>query len=177
MTNLQFTNYWKHFHGECRRLGLTIIAGHTGRYEGCDYTIIGGGVMYALGEESRYLTSAMAQPGDDIVLTKGAAIETTAVLAISFPRTVRKAIGANLYDKARAYVRKVSTVDDSLSAVSIGVHQHGVTAMHDATEGGVIAAVFELSSASGLGAELDLTAISVSPETDEIWNQSFEFVE
>jgi len=48
------------------------------------------------------------------------------------------------------------------------VHQNGVTAMHDATEGGVIAATFELAHASGLGAELDLPAIPISPETSEI---------
>jgi hydrogenase maturation factor len=168
MTNSMFANYWKHFHDECKKLGLAIIGGHTGRYQGCDYTVIGGGVMYAIGPEERYLTSSMGQPGDELILTKGAAVETTAVLARAFPKTVRKAIGANLFAKARGYLHKVSTVDDSLAAVSIGVHQNGVTAMHDATEGGVIAAAFELAHASGRGAELDLSAIPVSAETNAI---------
>ena len=168
MTSAVFANYWKHFHDECKKVGLAIIGGHTGRYQGCDYTVIGGGVMYAIGGEERYLTSSMGQPGDDLILTKGAAIETTAVLARAFPKTVRKAIGANLFAKARGYLHKVSTVNDSLTAVSIGVHQNGVTAMHDATEGGVIAAAFELAHASGRGAELDLSAISVSPETNAV---------
>jgi hydrogenase maturation factor len=163
-----FADYWKHFHGECKKLGLAIIGGHTGRYPGCDYTVIGAGVMYAFGEEERYLTSSMGCAGDDIVLTKGVAIETTAVLARAFPKTVRKAVGANLFAKACGYLRRVSTVQDSLTAASVGVHESGVTAMHDATEGGVIAAVFELAHASSLGAELDLSAIPVSPETNEI---------
>lgn len=124
--------------------------------------------MYALGPESDYLTSQMGETGDDIMLTKGAAIETTAVLSRSFPRTVRRAIGTRLYELARAYLRNVSTVKDSLTAVSVGVHHEGVTSMHDATEGGVLAAVCELSDAAGLGAELDLTAIPVSQETEEI---------
>jgi hydrogenase maturation factor len=110
----------------------------------------------------------MGQPGDDIILTKGAAIETTAVLARSFPKTVRKALGADLFGKARAYLHKVSTVSDSLTAVSVGVHQNGVTAMHDATEGGVVAAAFELAHASKLGAELVLSEIPISQETQEI---------
>jgi hydrogenase maturation factor len=168
MSSATFANYWKWFHDECKKLGLAIIGGHTGRYQGCDYTVIGGGVMYAIGGAERYLTSAMGQPGDDIILTKGAAIETTAVLARSFPKTVRRAVGANLFAKALAYLHKVSTVNDSLTAVSVGVHQNGVTAMHDATEGGVIAAAFELSHACRLGAELVLSAIPVSPETNEI---------
>ena len=37
--------------------------------------------------------------------------------------------------------------------------------MHDATEGGVIAAVLELANASRLGAVLDLDSISISEET------------
>jgi len=168
MPNRLFANYWKSFHYECKRLGLTIIGGHTGRYEGCDYTVIGAGVMYAIGLEERYLISSMAQPGDDIILTKGAAIETTAVLARTFPKAIRKVLGENLFEKARTYLHQVSTVKDCLTATSMGVHEKGVTAMHDATEGGVMAAVFELASASNLGAELDLDAVPISPETEGI---------
>jgi hydrogenase maturation factor len=168
MTSAAFASYWRCFHDECKKLGLAIIGGHTGRYQGCDYTVIGGGVMYTIGGDERYLTSNMGQPGDDIILTKGAAIETTAVLARSFPKTVRKALGADLFGKARAYLHKVSTVSDSLTAVSVGVHQKGVTAMHDATEGGVVAAAFELAHASRLGAELVLSEIPISQETQEI---------
>ena len=168
MTNAQFTEYWKNFHRECKKLGLAIIGGHTGRYEGCGYTVIGGGSMFAIGSEENYLTSGMGKAGDDIILTKGAAIETTAVLARSFPKTVRRAIGTEAFLKARAYLHKVSTVADSLTAVSVGVHEDGVTAMHDVTEGGVIAAAIELAHASQLGAGIDLPAIPISVETYEI---------
>jgi hydrogenase maturation factor len=168
MSNREFARYWTCFHGECRRLGLAIIGGHTGRYQGCDYTVIGGGMMYSIGAKNRYLTSSMGKKGDDIILTKGAAIETTAVLTRAFPKTVRKALGEELFERAHAYLRRVSTVDDALAAASVGVHENGVTAMHDATEGGVIAAAFELANASGCGAELDLSAIPISHETEEI---------
>lgn len=168
MTDVAFESYWKALHTECVRLGVAIVGGHTGRYPGCDYSVIGGGVLYAMGPETCYLTSAMARPGDDIVLTKGVAVETTAVLASAFPKTVRKAIGPTLFQNARRYLRKVSTVKDALTAASIGVHGDGVTAMHDATEGGVVAAVVELVTASNLGAELDFSSVSISPETDEL---------
>jgi hydrogenase maturation factor len=168
MSNSEFANYWTCFHNECRKLGLAIIGGHTGRYEGCDYTVIGGGVMYAIGAEDRYLTSRMGRTGDDLILTKGAAIETTAVLARSFPKTVKKALGARLFARAQSYLSKVSTVKDALTAVSVGVHQNGVTSMHDATEGGVIAGILEVTAAAGLGAELDLSSIPISQETGEV---------
>lgn len=168
MKDSAFSDYWTSFHNECSRLGLAIIGGHTGRYQGCDYTVIGGGIMYAIGDEGRYLISSMGEANDDIILTKGAAIETTAVLTRSFPRTVRRALGTRLFEQAKRYLRKVTTVNDALTAASVGVHQEGVTSMHDATEGGVLAAVSELTNAAKLGAELDLQSIPIAQETEEI---------
>ena len=168
MSNQLFAEYWKAFHAECKTLGVAIVGGHTGKYQGCGYSIIGGGVMYTVCDEGRYLTSEMASSGDDIILTKGVAVETTAILTRAFPRTIKKVLGARLFEKAWRYLSKVSTVKDALIAASVGIHRDGVTAMHDATEGGVIAAVLELANASGLGTELDVDKISISDETREI---------
>jgi hydrogenase expression/formation protein HypE len=168
MGNDQFADYWKAFHAECKKLGLAIVGGHTGKYQGCGYSIIGGGVMHTVCYEDQYLTSEMARSGDDVILTKGAAIETTAILTRAFPRKIKRVLGSRLFEKARGYLFKVSTVKDALTAASVGIHQNGVTAMHDATEGGVIAAVLELTNASGLGVEIDLDMIPISEETREI---------
>lgn len=168
MTNHQFATYWKAFHAECKKLGLAIVGGHTGKYQGCGYSIIGGGVMYSICDENQYLTSEMALSGDDMILTKGAAVETTAILARSFPRTIKKALGPKLFEQARGYLFKVSTVKDALGAASVGIHRNGVTAMHDATEGGVVAAVLELANASGLGVEVNIDEIPISDETRQI---------
>ncbi len=122
----------------------------------------------AIGPEDHYVTSSMARNGDDVVLTKGAAIETTAVLTRTFPHRVRKTLGSTLFDKAWNYFYKVSTVADALTASSIGVRHRGVTAMHDATEGGVIAGLIELATASRLGLMVDLEQIHVSEETEAL---------
>jgi len=163
-----FADYWKAFHRECRALGISVVGGHTGRYEGCGYTVIGGGVMCAIGPESEYLTSGMAQVGDDVTITKGAAIETTAILTRVFPRTIRRVLGRELFGEAWRYIRKVSTVQEALVAASTGVHRNGVTAMHDATEGGAIAGFIELATASRLGIEVDLDSVPISEETNRI---------
>jgi hydrogenase maturation factor len=165
LSDTNFARYWRSFHKECKKLGLSIVGGHTGRYPGVDYTIVGGGVVMATGPEDRYLTSSMAGDGDDVMLTKGAAIETTAVLTRVFPHRVEKALGARLFDKACNYLCRVSTVEDALTAASLGVRRRGVTAMHDATEGGVIAGMIELTTASNLGLVVDLEEIQVSEET------------
>ena len=168
MTGDQFSKYWRGFEREWKKLGLSIIGGHTGRYPGLDYSIIGGGFVMATGSRDHYLTSAMAKSGDDLILTKGAAIETTAILTRTFPRKTLNAIGQRLFDKAHEYLAKVTTVEDALTAASVGVRERGVTAMHDATEGGVIAGLIELATASGLGAIVNLDDIQVSEETREI---------
>src|SRR3989442_6806066 len=162
LSEASFAKYWRSFHRECKKLGLSIIGGHTGSYPGIDYTIVGGGVVMAIGPEDHYLTSSMARNGDDVVLTKGAAIETTAVLTRLFPRKVGKALGSRLFDKAWNYLYKVSTVAEALAASSIGVRHRGVTAMHDATEGGAIGGLIELTRASGLGLMVDWGEIHVS---------------
>lgn len=168
LNDVQFAKYWRAFDREWKKLGLSIIGGHTGRYPGLDYTIIGGGFVMAIGPSDRYLTSTMANTGDDIVLTKGAAIETTAVLAHSFPTKVRKRLGERLFDRAHSYLKKVTTVEDAMNAIKVGVRNQGVTAMHDATEGGVIAGIIELATASELGAVVNVDDIKTSEETREI---------
>jgi hydrogenase maturation factor len=165
MGNSQFALFWKAFHNECKKLGISIIGGHTGKYPGIDYSVIGGGVLLATGSDKKYLTSSMAHPGDEVILTKGAAIETTAVLTRTFPKRVKKALGPKLFALAWNYLGKTSTVRDALTASSIGVRRDGVTAMHDATEGGVIAGIIELTTASDLGLVVDLEEIQVSEET------------
>jgi len=165
MGNSQFALFWKAFHNECKKLGISIIGGHTGRYPGINYSVIGGGVLLATGSEKKYLTSSMANSGDEVILTKGAAIETTAVLTRTFPRRVRKTLGPELFTLAWNYLGKTSTVKDALTASSIGVRRDGVTAMHDATEGGVIAGLIELASASDLGMIVDLESIPISEES------------
>lgn len=160
--------YWEGIHRACKELGVAIVGGHTGRFVGCDYTIMGGGFMIALGPEEKYLTSSMAQTSDVLLLTKGAAIATTGILAYAFPNTIERKLGGKFLKQAQNYLHKSSTVKDALTAASVGVREEGVTAMHDVTEGGVLGGIFELISASGMGAKIDKTTIQVSEETRQI---------
>ena len=54
-------------------------------------------------------------------------------------------------------------MEDALAAASVGLRKGGVWAMHDATEGGVRNAVWEMAQASGLGVEVDLSKTYVDP--------------
>ena len=165
LSDNMLTQYWKSFHLACRKLGLSIVGGHTGRFEGCDYSVIGGATFWAFCGRGEYVTSMMAQDGDDLILTKSAGFGATAVLTRAFPRTTKRALGRSLFDKAWTYFSRSNTVTDAVCAASGGIHDRGVTAMHDATEGGVITALMELASASRLGGTVYLDDIPIPEET------------
>ena len=168
LSNNLLTAYWKSIHQSCKNLGLSIVGGHSGRFEGCDYSVVGGATMWTTARKNEFLTSGMAQSGDDLIFTKSIAYGATSILTRAFPRTVRKYLGQPLFERAWKYLQGANTVNDSLAAVRAGIHQHGVTAIHDVTEGGSLAAIDEMARASKLGGTVDLERIPISEETELI---------
>lgn len=159
--------YLKAVGRECKRLGIAIAGGHTGRYAGSGYTVVGGGTMLGVCGEDSYVTPAMAGEGDAVLITKGAPIGATAVLAASFPEVVEARAGSRVLRKARARMRDCSTVADAAAAARVGLRSR-VTAMHDATEGGVLGAASELSSACGLPVFVDAEKVQVPEECEAV---------
>jgi len=165
----EFERYARAVGEECGRLGISIVGGHTGRYPGSDYSIVGGGMMMGLAEDDGYLTPRMMRAGDVILMTKGAAIEATAVLSLAFPQKTEKALGSSrMAEKARACLRLCSTVDDALTVSAVGIRDAGITSMHDATEGGVLGALYEMALSSGRELSVDRDCIHVSEESSAV---------
>jgi hydrogenase maturation factor len=138
-------------HRAARELGMAIVGGHTGFYPGFAAPTIGGITVFAVARKGEYVTPAGARPGDDIVLTKGPAIETAGLLAVLREEELLGKYPPALVERAKALTRAISVVGDALAAMAAG----GVTAMHDATEGGVAGGLFEIAAASGVGMEVD----------------------
>ena len=103
-----------------------------------------------------------------IIMTKGVAIATTAILSRVFPETIKKTYGEPFLEKAKLYLQKFSVVDDALTAASVGLRNNGISAMHDVTEGGLLGALYELSQASNIGLEVDLSSVIVPEEAKKI---------
>lgn len=158
------TSLWDAFHRACADLGVAVITGHTARYDGCAYPMVGGATCVALGPEDAYITPTMARPGDKIVVTKGAAIEATALFAATFPDRLTEALGADVVRDADALFEQMTVVPEARVAASFGLRDRGVTTMHDATEGGVLGGLLEVALASDTGMRIDLDAIPVRPE-------------
>ena len=163
MKRAELEQVWETVHRECDRLGIAIVAGHTGRYGGCAYPMVGGATIWGFAPKDAYLTPAMAAPGDEVLLTKGPAIEASALFATSFREELAGAYGEAFAREADSLFEQMTVVEDALTAASVGLRDKGVTAMHDATEGGVWGGLAEIATASGIGLRIEEPAIPLPP--------------
>jgi hydrogenase maturation factor len=164
ITDEELATMWAAFSRTCDDLGIAIVTGHTARYDGCTWPMVGGAVCLASGPEDRFVTPQMARPGDRIVVTKGAAIEATALFAATFPGRLAEALGEETVRAADALFERMTVVPEATAARVFGLREDGVTSMHDATEGGVLGGLHEVAVASEVGLRVELDAIPVRPE-------------
>jgi hydrogenase expression/formation protein HypE len=164
VTDEELTTLWDAFHRTCRDIGIAVVTGHTARYEGCAWPMVGGAVCMAAGPEDRYVTPKMARPGDAIVVTKGAGIEATALFAATFPERLARNLGEDVVKAADALFERMTVVPEAAVAREFGLRDEGVTSMHDATEGGVLGGLTEVASASGVGMRVQQARIPLRPE-------------
>jgi len=146
MTEDELIRMWKAVDSECKALGITVVTGHTARYAGCNYPMVGGATVFGIGKK-KDLIIPKVKVGDLIIISKGPAIETTGLMAAYFPKFLEAKYGKDVVKKAQAVYYQMSTVKDALVAASVG----GVTAMHDATECGVFGGLYEMAAHSKVG--------------------------
>ena len=148
-----------------KELEIAIVGGHTEVTPGLKRPIVAG-FMIGEAEKDKFVTSSGALPGDKIILTKGVAIEGTAILATERGKEFSNLLDKDLIEKAKKYKWRISVVEDALTAVEVG----GVTAMHDPTEGGVLGGLHEIADASKTGFAVQEEKIRkmISEETRKI---------
>jgi len=156
--------YLTAMHEEWGRLQVAVVAGHTGRYEGCDLTIVGAGTLIGIGDEGRYLGPMFVQDSDVVIVTKGCAIETTAIAARLFPQKLLPVLDEPGLERARGFLSQVSVVEDCRALIHIGVRERGVGCLHDATEGGVLGGLIELARAAGRDVRVERARIPLAAE-------------
>ncbi|WP_162418663.1 AIR synthase family protein [Cyclobacterium roseum] len=153
-----FKTYWEHIHTFCQKIGMAITGGHTGFVAGQNSTIAGGGTFISILPADQALTADKAQAGEVLLVTKSAAISSSAILAMSFPETIQNRIGRERYVEACDAFYDTSSLQDGLEAKGTA---SDVTAMHDVTEGGILGAIYELATAAGCGVHLDKNKLPV----------------
>ena len=168
MTKEQLVIVWDTIHKECEKLGISVITGHTARYENCNYPMVGGATIIGVGRKDEYVTPRLAKAGDKIIITKGPAIEASGIFATMFPNLLEKQFGKDFSKKAQKIFYLMSVVEDAMTAVKVGVRENGVTAMHDATECGIWGGLYEVAQAAGLGVRVEKEKIVVEDCVPEI---------
>ncbi|MHB1413800.1 MAG: AIR synthase family protein [Chloroflexota bacterium] len=143
-------------------LGVEVLGGHTEVTPALPSLIIS---LTAIGRARKdsYVTSAGARPGDDILMSKWAALEGTSILANDFAALLEPRLGPECLERAQNLVRQISVVREGLLAA-----RNGATALHDATEGGILGALYEMAEASGIGVEIWPESIPMLPDTRDI---------
>jgi hydrogenase expression/formation protein HypE len=139
--------------GACRDLNIAVVGGHTEITHDLHRPIVVGCMLGEV-EKDRLVRTGGAQPGDVILLTKGAPIEATAIIAREKRAELEGMFPAPFLDRCANYLHEpgISVVREARLAVDAG----GVTSMHDPTEGGVVTALWELADACGCAVEVDL---------------------
>ena len=146
----------------CRELGVTLCGGHTEITRGLDRPIV---VGQMLGEvaKSKLVRKESQRPGDVVLLTRGIAIEGTAILAREKGPTLSRKLPAKTLRRARRLLFRpgISVVRDAMLA-----QRHGeIHAMHDPTEGGLASGLFELAKAGGVGLRIWRDKVPILEET------------
>ncbi|MBI1885033.1 MAG: hydrogenase expression/formation protein [Chloroflexi bacterium] len=150
----------------CEGMGVALVGGHTEITHRLERPVVVGAMLGEV-ERERLVTCAGARPGDALILTKGIAIEGTAVLAREAEAGLR-ALGVSdaTVAAAKQYVFEpgISVVKEAAAACRAA----RIHAMHDPTEGGLATALYELAAASQASVEVDAGKVRVLPATQEV---------
>ncbi len=122
-------------------------------------TVVGVGTV----EAGELIQSSGARPGQDVVLTNWIGVE-------GMLRILREKEEALSRRFVPAFIKQIQDMKKYLLASEElrMAKEYGVSAMHQITEGGILAALWNLTEASGTGIKVDLKKISIKQETIEV---------
>lgn len=143
---------------------IEILGGHTEVTDAVCKPVIS---ATAIGKtrNRKILSTGGAKAGEDIVMTKWAGTEGTAILAKEWEEKLKAHLSCEELQRAQD-MKDCLSVRREAEIASL----HGATALHDATEGGILGAVWEVAECSGLGVDVFMENIPVKEETKKICN-------
>ena len=143
--------------GECHKLGIEVIGGHTEVTFGLDRPLIIGAMWGDIAKD-RLVTTMGGKPGDALLITKGIVLEGAAIIAHEKEaELLAKGIDPEIIARGKRFLHDpgISVVPEALL-----IHEKfSVHAMHDPTEGGLAMGVVEMVANSNCGVVLDYDKI------------------
>lgn len=168
MDRSEFAAFWEGLTTECADLGVAVVTGHTAQYPAASYPWVGATTVFGVGDHADVIRPDGARPGDDLVVTEGPAVETAGLLSTLFPEEFA-ALGAETVADAQACLDRTGVTRDARAAVTAAREAHGdtlaapISAMHDATEGGLRGALCETAAATGVRLDVDRERVPTDP--------------
>jgi len=150
-------------------LGVSIIGGHTGYSAGLSRPLVAVTALgTAVGREP--VRTGGARVGDRVLVTKGIALEGTAILAQDFADVARElGLSDDELEEGRQVMAEVSVAPEALALA-----ENGVTAMHDVTRGGLLETLLEIAHLSEVGIEIEFSRLPIPPIVSR-FAEAFEF--
>ena len=154
-----FQNVMEQVCSAAEKLGMVVVTGHTGVFEGVSQLV---GVCTAYGAVSRdkLILPGNAEAGDLILCTKSVGLELLVNFSFMHKALAQRLFGVQRAEELERLVESQSCVNDALQLAELG----GVHSMHDATEGGLVAALNEVADASEVGFRVEMEKMPVSQE-------------
>jgi len=161
-TQLEIQGILREANETANAMGVEIVGGHTEITTAVNRTIVS---ATAIGKTSikGLIKTSGAKPGDRIYITKQIATEGTAIIAHDKAVELAEHLTLDEIEIAKAMIDAISVVPEGKIAA-----RAGASAMHDATEGGILGAIHELCEASGTGCHIDYEKISIHAVTKKI---------
>ena len=148
-------------HAACSEEGISLCGGHTEVTDAVCRPVASGMMAGTIARNDLIRKRRMA-PGDRVLVTKGVAVEGTAIIAAEFRALLlNKGMHAAEIDACRRFQGMISILPEARIAWKI----NGVSALHDVTEGGIATALTELSQAGGRGIRIQRDAVPVYRHT------------
>ena len=148
----------------CRAWGITLCGGHTEITDAVSRPVVAG-MMAGTVARRRLIDKRRMRPGDQLVMTKAAGVEGTAILARELAAGLRRrGMNAAEVGRCRDFLDRVSIIPEARRAGDTP----GISAMHDVTEGGVATALEELGAAGGCRLRVHVDRIPIYPETRRV---------
>jgi hydrogenase maturation factor len=159
MKESELEEVWTAVHEEAKKYGISVLTGHTARYTGCSYPMVGGATSIAVGAKKDLRGPHRVKVSDRLVITKGPGIETTGLLAVLFPHKFVAVGGEDFQKEAAAVFYQMSVMDDC----AIARRFPDVHVMHDATECGIWGGLYEMTRAGDYGLRVEEELIPFQP--------------
>ena len=148
----------------CRQWDITLCGGHTEITDAVTRPVVTGMMAGTVARHDLIDKRNMA-PGDRVLLTKGVAVEGTAIITREFgDRLKNLGMADSEIDSGREFLASISIITEA----RIAAESRSVSAMHDVTEGGLANAAEELSIAGGYGIKINMDTIPVFKATRKV---------